>query len=71
MEKAKEWVESIGEELKRKTGDHKSKSYLILRINMTVQRGNATSIISSLPAAKGLASGFCLQFINCLLNEFI
>lgn len=43
-----------------KTGDPKSKSYLIQRIRMSVQRGDAASILSSLPAREGVFRLFSL-----------
>lgn len=59
-EEGKEWVESIGEKLRRKTGDSKSKFYFKQRISMTIQRGNSASIVSSWPAAEGLEDVFFL-----------
>lgn len=55
----KEWVESIGEDLKRKISDLKSKSYFIQKIS-DVQRENAATTISSLPAAEGFEAVFGL-----------
>lgn len=56
-----------------RTGDSKSKSYLLQRISMAVdtcfflQRGDAASILSYLPAAEGFEAVFSLYFINCLV----
>lgn len=51
-------IQNIGEKLYITTGDPKSKCYLIQRISMVVQRGNAVSILSSLPAEEGLEAVF-------------
>lgn len=51
-----------------KTGDPKSKSYLVEMIRMAVQKWNAESILSSLPAVEGLEPVFFLLFINFIDN---
>lgn len=43
----KEWIRDIGHKLKLKTGDVKSTHFLIQRISMAVERGNAAIIQSS------------------------
>lgn len=43
-----------------KTVDPKSKSYLIQRVGISVQRGDDASIPSSLPARKGMFRLFSL-----------
>lgn len=43
-----------------KTGDPKSKLYLIQRIRMSVQRGDAASILFLLPAREGVLRLFSL-----------
>lgn len=53
-EEGKKWVESIGEKLKRKTSDPKSKLYLMQKISMAIQRGNAAAIVFSWRTAEGL-----------------
>lgn len=54
-------VQSSREKLKMKTGDPMSKSYLIQRISMLVQRGNAAS---SLPATDGLEASLPCSFVQ-------
>ena len=70
-EEGKELIEKLGSMLIKKTGDPKSKKYLKERISMAIQRGNAASILNTLPENKGLDEVFCLVFIIDSLFYFL
>ena len=59
-EEGKDLIEHLGSMLNRKTGDLKSKKYLKERISIAIQRGNATSILNTLPKNEGLNEVFDL-----------
>lgn len=48
----KELIFEIGKRLVDKTGYKKAKYYLIKRLSMTIQRGNAASVFGSLPSGE-------------------
>ena len=48
-EEGKKLINEIGKKLKEATGEARSKSFLIQRISIANQRGNATSIFGILP----------------------
>lgn len=60
-EKRRSWVLEIGRKIIKKTGENKSRSYLIQRNNMAIQRGNAASNLSVL-----LPDGADLQPVSYL-----
>lgn len=45
----KKLIDEIGEKLKQSTGESRSKSFLIQRISIANQRGNAASILGTIP----------------------
>ena len=47
-------VKEIGQKLCEITGDKKSTFYLFQRISMAVQRGNAASILGTVPSSSNL-----------------
>jgi hypothetical protein len=51
---AKELVCSIGRKLKEKTGDLRSTEFLKQRLSMEIQRGNAVSVMGTIPSTKAL-----------------
>ena len=53
-------IKKIGEKIMKITGESKSTSYLIQRISLAVQRGNAASILGSVPSANNLEEVFYL-----------
>lgn len=57
---AKELIEELGSMLIQNTADTKSKKYLKERISIAIQRGNAASILNTLPEGKGLDEVFSL-----------
>lgn len=42
-------IDEIGKKLAEKTGENRSKSFLIQRISLALQRGNAASILGTIP----------------------
>lgn len=48
-QEARNFLDSLSRLLIEKTGDPRSKSYLFQRISLTIQRGNAMSIMGTLP----------------------
>lgn len=59
-EEAKEWMKVIGKKLIKKTGEPKARFYLMQRISMSIQMGNAASILTSLPSERALDNIFYL-----------
>lgn len=56
----KEWLYEVGRKLIHQTGDKKARSYLIQRVSMAIQRGNATSVINCMPSDEDLGTIFYL-----------
>ena len=59
-EEAINWINNIGSNLNLKSGDSRSKHYLYQRISLAVQRGNAASIMGSLPSSIPMEEIFYL-----------
>ena len=57
-EEAYSFVSEIGRRLARATGDKRSKEFLVQRISMAVQRGNAAAILGTLPTGRGFGEIF-------------
>ena len=55
------FINKVGANLKRITGEPKSKHYLIQRISLAIQHGNALSIISGIPKSATLDEIYMLQ----------
>lgn len=53
-QEGKDLIESLGKMLVKMTGDKNSKKYLKERISIAIQRGNAMSVMKTLPDAEGL-----------------
>ena len=51
-ESAKSFVRQIGAHVKEATGEPRSKAFLIQRLAIDVQRGNAASVRATLPSTK-------------------
>ncbi len=56
-----DFINKVGSNLKRITGEPKSKHYLIQRVSLAIQQGNALSIISSIPKSSTLDEIYMLQ----------
>ena len=48
------FVKEIGQRITTSTGDQRATSFLIQRISIAIQRGNAISIVGTLPQGKSL-----------------
>ena len=48
----KEFIKKLGNMMKRSTGEAKSKDYLLQRISIAIQRGNAACILGTLGKQK-------------------
>ena len=53
-------INTIGKKLNTVTGDRRSKNFLIQRISLAIQRGNAACIKSILPSSNALNEIFYL-----------
>jgi hypothetical protein len=53
-----EFIKQIGKLIKSATGENRATSFLIQRISIAIQRGNAASILGAIPEAKGLEEIF-------------
>ena len=53
IKKAKSFLLDLGRRLRQHTGEPRSTSYLIQRISMAIQKGNAVAMMGSLPHGKG------------------
>ena len=53
-------IKSIGQKIASITGEPRSTSYLIQRISISIQRGNAASILGTIPYAGSLEDIFYL-----------
>ena len=67
-------ISKIGSLVANQSGETRSTSFLKQRISLTIQRGNAASILSSLPSHRSLDEVFLLPpyklyFIACGINE--
>ena len=51
---AKAFLLELGQRLRRQTGELRSTSFLLQRISMAIQKGNAVSIMGSIPQGKEL-----------------
>ena len=51
---AKAFLLELGQRLRRQTGELRSTSFLLQRISMAIQKGNAVSIMGSIPQVKEL-----------------
>ena len=51
---ANDFLQSLGRMLNEKSGDSRSKAFLFQRIGLAIQRGNALSIMGTLPRGKKL-----------------
>ena len=51
---AKSFLLDLGRRLRQHTGEPRSTSYLIQRISMAIQKGNAVAMMGSLPHGKEL-----------------
>lgn len=51
---AVELIDKIGAKLIRTTGEPKSKRYLVERISLAIQRGNAMAVITSIPKSSSM-----------------
>ena len=58
--KAERFISDLGERLRLATNDIRSLSFLKQRISIAIQRGNAASIIGTLPKGKGFGEIFQL-----------
>jgi hypothetical protein len=54
------FIKTIGKKIFASTDEPKSTSYLIQRISLAVQRGNAVSIIGTIPSSRSLDEVFYL-----------
>ena len=52
------FIHDIGRKIRDSTGEPRSTSYLIQRISLAVQRGNAASILGATPKQTGLEEVF-------------
>lgn len=50
----KEFVFEIGKQLIDKNGNKKQKNYPIIKLSMTVERGNAASVLRSVPSCEAI-----------------
>ena len=53
-----EFIRELGQRLALHSGEQRSTSYLIQRLSMVIQRGNAASILGTLPVQKKLSEIF-------------
>ena len=53
-EEALALVNDLGRRLRQETGDHRSTSFLTQRISIAIQRGNAASIMATIPSSAKL-----------------
>jgi hypothetical protein len=58
----------IGKRMIDQTGEKKTRFYLLQRISLAVQRGNAASILSALPGFHVLFVIFNVFFNKCRLT---
>ena len=49
---AKAFIRKIGRQVKEVSGEPRSTSFLIQRLALDVQRGNATSLLGTIPASR-------------------
>ena len=59
-QEGKELIENLGKMLNKMTGDKNSKKFLKERISIAIQRGNAMSVLKTLPESEGLDEIFNL-----------
>jgi hypothetical protein len=59
-EEAQDLVKELGRRIYDNTGEIRSKSFLIQRISIAIQRGNAASIFSTIPISSELNEIFYL-----------
>jgi len=59
-EDAKNIVTALGRQITRITGEPRQKMYLTQRISIAIQRGNAASIMGTLPPAVPMEEMFFL-----------
>jgi len=52
--KAKGLLKALGRRLSDVTGEPKSRTYLLQRISIALQRGNASSILGTIPSSSSL-----------------
>jgi hypothetical protein len=53
-DEALDLVKDLGRRIYEKTGEIRSKSYLIQRISIAIQRGNSISVFSTIPTSSKL-----------------
>ena len=51
-------VKDIGRKLASQTGEHRATSFLVQKISIELQRGNACSVLGTFPAGRGLKEIF-------------
>ena len=49
---AKVFIRKIGQRVKENSGEPRSTSFLIQRLALDVQKGNATSVLGTIPASR-------------------
>src|SRR6202042_1467007 len=52
------FIHQVGRRIKHSTGESRATSYLIQRISLAIQRGNAASILGAIPQTRGLEEIF-------------
>src|SRR5208282_5240566 len=57
---AKELISAIGSRIKERTGEPRSSEFLRQRISIELQRGNAASVLGTIPSTRGLDEVFLL-----------
>src|SRR5208337_5510036 len=64
---AKELISAIGNRIKERTGEPRSSEFLRQRISIELQRGNAASVLGSLPSTRGLEEVFLFLALNSIV----
>ena len=64
---AKELISAIGSRIKERTGEPRSSEFLRQRISIELQRGNAASVLGTLPSTRGLDEIFLLLALNSIV----
>lgn len=54
-------IKTIGTKLNKLSGDNRSNSYLVQRISVAIQRGNAACIMNTFPKSNSLEEIFYIQ----------
>jgi len=57
---ALKFLQEVGRRIADVTGEKRSTSFLLQRLSLTIQRGNAASVLGTLPPGKGLEEVYLL-----------